>query len=178
MIPPATRAANELQATACLEAAEKHRDNLLAVAVRLAASQEGGMDLFQQTCLNCHDAIQRNGFAGGRYEFYLLASIKNLHYKNRKQPRPVPLVPELDRAELPDLLRDEQAELAEQMMQEVRHKFSPPERLTLRLHIDGYSCRQISDMTKVHYAAVWRQLSRMKNHLRETFRQAWEALGE
>ena len=42
------------------------------------------MDLFQQTVLNCHDAIQRHGFHGDRYEFYLLKSLRYLAYREAK----------------------------------------------------------------------------------------------
>jgi DNA-directed RNA polymerase specialized sigma24 family protein len=179
MIPSAARAAHEEQATACLEAAKKHRLNLLAVAVRLAGSQEGGMDLFQQTCLNCHDAIQRNGFAGGRYEFYLLASIKNLHYKTRKQRREVALPDDYEVAEPAAPAASGQAQLAEQLMQEVRVHFSPAERVVLRLHVDGLTTRQIAEaIGQGHHLNVWRAITRMKDHLRITFRQAWDGLVE
>lgn len=198
MILPATR---EEQASACLEAAEKHRLNLLAVARRLTGSHDEGMDLFQQTCLNCHDAIQRNGFAGGRYEFYLLISLKNLHYKEKKQRlRFVSIDAEVGHGAADQHGEEERssltfvpgqylaaaepelsgaAELAEQLMQEVRQQFSPADRLALRLHLDGYSTRQIAELTgQGHHLGVHRQLTRLKSYLRHTFRQAWLALAE
>ena len=72
----------EAQATACLKAGETYRALLLSVARKLAGSDEGGMDLFQQTLLNCHDAIQRNGFNGDRYEFYLLRTLRHAHHRS------------------------------------------------------------------------------------------------
>ena len=61
MIPATTR---EAQALACLEAAEQYRSPLMAIAYKLMSPSEEAMELYQQTLLNCHDAIQRNGFAG------------------------------------------------------------------------------------------------------------------
>ena len=58
------------------------RGLLLAGARKLAGSDEGGMELFQQTLLNCHDAIQRNGFNGDRYEFYLLRTLRHAHHRS------------------------------------------------------------------------------------------------
>ena len=72
---------HEAQTTACLEAGAACRGLLLAVARRLAGSDEGGTELLQQTLLNCHDAIQRNGFNGDRYEFYLLRTLRHAHHR-------------------------------------------------------------------------------------------------
>ena len=177
MIPAATR---EAQATACLEAADRYREPLLALARCLAGNDEDGMDLYQQTLLNCHDAIQRVGFAGDRYEFYLRTALKNLHRKLQKAQRKhhvEPLPEEL--AEAPAPATDGLADLAEQMMDEVREQFSPADRVALRLHADGYSCREIAELTGQgdRWHIRWR-LDKLKAHLRETFRQAWEALGK
>lgn len=196
MIPADIR---EQQACDCLEAAERHRVNLLAVACRLAGSAEGGMDLFQQTVLNCHDAIQRNGFAGGRYEFYLLASIKNLSYKETKARRRTVLWDfsadsegyyESGNAKTQAAVRgsqvappepelDEQAQLAEQVMREAKEVFSANDRVVLRLHADGLNARQIAealgggDRTWMH-----RRITSLKDYLRQQFLQSWQALGD
>ncbi len=196
MIPADIR---EQQAYDCLEAAERHRVSLLAVATRLAGSTEGGMDLFQQTCLNCHDAIQRNGFAGGRYEFYLLTSIKNLHYKEAKERQRMvrwdfsadsdayyesgnaktQAVVTAARLTPPEPELDERAELAEQVMSEVKEVFSANDRVVLRLHADGLNARQIAealgggDRTWMH-----RRIKKLKDYLRQQFLQSWQALGE
>jgi RNA polymerase sigma factor (sigma-70 family) len=172
-------AAREQQATDCLEAAERHRASLLAVACRYAGSEEGGMDLYQQTVLNCHDAVQRNGFAGGRYEFYLLTSIKNLHYKeSKKKQQTVALSVELEPADVCEPPCDAHAQLAEQVAAEVRERFDGNERVILRLHADGYSFQTIAEMLGVSDRwRVRRQLDRLKGILRSTFQQAWDALG-
>jgi RNA polymerase sigma factor (sigma-70 family) len=178
MIPAATR---EAQADACLQAAEKHHTLLLQVARHLAGNAEDGMELFQQNLLNCHDAIRRNpnGFTGDRYEFYLLASLKNLHFrKHQRERRHEPLTNEVEPVTM-EPAGVELATLAEQMMQEVRERFSPPDRVALRLHIDGHSCQEIAEMIgKKDQSWVWRRIQRMKDTLRETFQQHWDALGE
>lgn len=188
------------QASACLLAATQHRARLLAVATKLTGSAEAGMDLFQQACLDCHDAIQRRGFQGDRYEFYLLTSLKNLHYKLAKEARRTratdfqesqdyqsdytgalydpdqhagPGVP----TALPDSPHSERESLAEQVAAEAQARFSFPERVVLRLHADGYSCQEITELTG--YADRYRVrhlLDRLKESLRRTFGQAWQAL--
>jgi RNA polymerase sigma factor (sigma-70 family) len=182
MIPAA--AIREAQATACLEAAEKHRLNLLAVACRYAGSEEAGMDLFQQVVLDCHDAIQRNGFAGNRYEFYLLAAIKNASRKEAKrQQRFTEYQPDKAETIAPAApSSDALAVLGEQVMAEVRSNYSPADRLALRLHIDGYSCQEIAELTgKPGEQArkwIWRRLDNMKASLRATFQPHWDNLAE
>lgn len=199
----------EEQATACLEAAERHREPLLALATKLAGCPEEGMELFQQAVLNCHDAIQRNGFAGERYEFYLYTSLRNYFLKQqRHQSRerrvdfqqaesgsstrddegPAPWVAkarssweELSTltAARPASSLDPHAQLAEQVMAEVQQQFSWADRVALRLSLDGLSCQQIAEhIGKKDQSYVWRRLQRMKEQLRQTFQQAWEALAD
>jgi RNA polymerase sigma factor (sigma-70 family) len=183
MIPLATR---EEQATACLEAAEKHQVLLLRVARHLAGNDEDGMELYQQALLNCHDAIRRNdnGFTGDRYEFYLLASIKNLYFKETKKKRRfTEFKPEEAETISPaGPSSDALGQLAEQVMAEVKAKFSPADRLALRLHVDGYSCQEIAELTGTPGEQarkwIWRKLDNMKAALRETFKEHWESLGE
>ena len=136
------------------------------------------MDLYQQTVLNCHDAIQRNGFAGGRFEFYLLASIKNLHIKEaKKKQKTVALSAELEPADVSEPPCDAHAQLAEQVAAEVREHFDGHERVILRLHAEGYSYQNIAEMLGVSDRwRVRRQLDRLKTILRGTFQQAWDAL--
>jgi DNA-directed RNA polymerase specialized sigma24 family protein len=195
----------EAQATACLKAGETHRVLLLAVARKLAGSDEGGMDLFQQTLLNCHEAIQRHGFVGDRYEFYLLKSLRYLAYKEQREAKrwaPLPQQPmadpsdddftdgELSRAEgwaqrsiSPEASNaggpDALAQLADQMQEEIRARFSPADRIALRLHVQGESYRDIAALVGGgDHTWISRRVNRMKETLRETFAQAWAALAE
>jgi RNA polymerase sigma factor (sigma-70 family) len=178
MIPAAIR---EEQADACLQAAKKHHELLLRVAKHLAGNAEDGMELFQQNLLNCHDAIRRNpnGFTGDRYEFYLLGALKKLHIRtHQRERRHEQLDHELEPVAL-EPVGMELATLAEQVMQEVRERFSAPDRVALRLHIDGHSCQEIAEMIgKKDQSWVWRRIQRMKDVLRETFQQNWDALHE
>ncbi|MGI4834615.1 MAG: RNA polymerase sigma factor [Janthinobacterium lividum] len=182
MMATPTLAEKESQADACLEVAERYQPQLLALAVKLAGSREGGMDLFQQSLLNCHDAIQRHGFEGERYEFYLRASIKNLHYKETRTQRRISyLEPEAEA--LPVAAEPDQgahAQLAEQVAAEARRRFSEHDRLLLRLHADGYSCQEIAALTgsSQDRRRIWERLDWMKQSLRETFAQAWQGLRE
>ncbi|MGI4867474.1 MAG: RNA polymerase sigma factor [Janthinobacterium lividum] len=204
MLDAATR---EEQATACLEAAEKHRGPLLALATKLAGCPEEGMNLFQQTVLDCHDAIQRNGFAGDRYEFYLYTSLRNYYHRQQKKhlrelrvdfqqvesgsssrddegPAPWAAKAHQKRDELKASTHasttDELAHLADQVQEELRTRFPPAHRVALRLHVAGYSCREIADMTggNEDQSCIWRRIERMKAVVRATFRQAWEGLSE
>lgn len=72
----------EALVTARLEADVTCRGLLLAVARKLAGSDEDGVELFQQTPLNYHDTIQRNGFNGDRCEFYLLRTLRRTHHRS------------------------------------------------------------------------------------------------
>lgn len=204
MIPAATR---EAQATACLEAADHHRGPLLGLARKLTGCPEEGMNLYQQTLLNCHDAIQRNGFAGDRYSFYLAQSMRNLYTRQQVQHgREVRVDFQQaeaggeerdDEAGAPwavgranaqsswEQLRaaeagpDERAQLAEQVMEEVRQQFSFADRIALRLSIDGLSCQQIAEhIGTKDQSWIWRRLGRMKAQLRQTFQQAWDGLAD
>ncbi len=197
MIPAATR---EAQATACLATAERFQPQLLALALRLTGNQPDAMDLFQQSVLNCHDAIQSGGFEGDRYEFYLRRAIQTLHYRKARNRTVAIDFQELIEADSDDASGewgdefftketrpfavaaiDEHgvSQLAEQMMEEVRARFTPAERVVLRLHMNGESSRDIADLTGLpNHLAAWRLVERLKSHLRSTFRQAWDSLTE
>jgi hypothetical protein len=80
-------------ATECLRIAAAERGFLLGSATTLGGSAEAGHDLYTQALLDCHDAIQRKGFVGTNYKFYLLQAIKwGNAARRRKQARLVPLV--------------------------------------------------------------------------------------
>jgi DNA-directed RNA polymerase specialized sigma24 family protein len=164
----------EAQAVALLESAETYRNYLLPLACKLTGSDEAGMDLYQQTLLNCHDTIQRNGFAGDKYHFYLYTSLKNAFKKDsRRRARLVHV--DFQSVESGSSSRDDEGnapwaakawrqldstglnlskltapgadptvDLAEQVMESVREQFSFVDRIALRLHIDGMSFRDIA----------------------------------
>lgn len=204
MLPATTR---EAQALACLEAAEQHRTALLALAKKLTGCTEEGMELYQQTMLNCHDAIQRNGFAGDRYHFYLAQSMRNLYPRQQQQHRreirmdfqltdsggsgrddegDAPwsvahskVKQSWEKISPPGAPASAEAQLAEQMMAEVRQEFSFADRVALRLSLDGLSCQQIADhIGTKDQSWINRRLKRIKTHLRQAFQQAWEGLAE
>lgn len=167
---------------ACLEAGAQHRQPLLALATKLTRSAEEGMNLYQQTLLNCHDAIQRHGFAGDRYEFYLYTSLKRLHYKQAKQQAQTTELPE-DFADTytagpePDVAGRQL--LGEQLQAEAAARFSFADRVALRLHIDGYSGREIAELLGASCRiTIWRRIEKMKANLKATFQSAWQALNE
>jgi DNA-directed RNA polymerase specialized sigma24 family protein len=193
----------EAQATACLEAAEKYREPLLALGRGLAGSDEGGRELFQQAVLNCHDAIQSRGFAGEAYQFYLRRAIKNLYYRTEKEARryvPIPFndpelaeeheyhwqvadrlrpIEKLLQPAAPEPAHDSHDVLAAQVMAEMQARFSPADRVAFRLQLDGFSCQQIAEhIGTKDQSWVWRRLKRMKAELRAAFGQAWANLGE
>lgn len=203
MLPADTR---EEQATACLEAAERHREPLLGLARKLTGCPEEGMELYQQTVLNCHDAIQRSGFAGDRYHFYLAQSLRHLHTRGlRRNDREIRMDFQFtdsggygrdDEGDAPwssahDKVKKAweeastlvaphaEAQLAEQVMAEVRQQFSFADRIALRLSIDGLSCQQIAEhIGTKDQSWVWRRLQKMKAQLRQTFQQAWDGLAD
>lgn len=207
MIPAA--AIREEQACACLEAAEKYQAPLLALACQLAGNKEDGMDLFQQVVLNCHDAIQRNGFAGDKYQFYLRASLHN-HYKRQKQRGgrevsvdfqqvPTGSADRNDEYEMPWAAKnfrthgelraalataeqtpaDSHDYLAAQVQEEITRVFSFTDRVVWRLHVYGLPAREIAaHLHKPDHTSVWRRIDKMKDYLRSTFQQAWDALAE
>lgn len=203
MLPADTR---EEQATACLEAADYHREPLLALARKLTGCPEAGMELYQQTLLNCHDAIQRNGFAGDRYQFYLAQSMRHLHTRwlkhhsreirmdfqftdsggyGREDEGDAPWSAAHDKVkkaweEASTMVAPHaEAQLAEEVMSEVRQSFSFADRIALRLSIDGLSCQQIAEhIGTKDQSWVNRRLKRMREQLRQTFQQAWDALAE
>ena len=204
MIPAATR---EAQATACLEAADHHRTALLGLARKLTGCPEEGMNLYQQALLNCHDAIQRNGFAGEHYYFYLSQALRNLHGRQQQHHQREQRV-DFQQTEAGGSERDDEgsapwaavrsavqdswehlhaagpapdahAQLAEQVMEEVRQQFSFADRIALRLSLLGLSCQQIAEhIGTKDQSWVNRRLARMRAQLRHTFQQAWDALGE
>ncbi|MDO7846468.1 sigma factor [Hymenobacter sp. M29] len=174
-------AAYELQATACLAAAEAHQERLLSVAERLAGTPEGGMELYQEAVLRCHDMIQSKGFHGDHFEFYLLKTIRNLAFPSQQkaQLRTVPLSPTLELStpatEAP--ATDAVAHLAEQVSAEAQARFGMADRVALRLHAEGYSFQQISEMTTGgDQSWIRRRVNKMKNHLRAAFGRAWANL--
>lgn len=196
----------DAQALACLASAAKHHDKLLALAVKLAGGQDEGKDLFHEVMLNCHDAIQRKGYDGDRYEFYLLATLRNQLRRNKRHTRTVPVDFQEMFLPMADVSTDEdeswsnhkanwkrnleahltehagfdidaRAHLLAQLAAEVKETLSFDDRILLRLHADGYTYREIAAMTGAgHYTRIQRRVAKMKDALQATFGQAWAAL--
>lgn len=196
-------ALHEAQATACLEAAEKYREPLLALCRGLAGSDEDGRELYQQAVLNCHDAIQSRGFAGEAYQFYLRRAIKNLHYRTEKEARRYVAIsfdePALAEEQEEEWVgadqrgyyerlmqpaagapeQDSHDVLAAQVLAEIQANYSPADRVAFRMQLDGMSCQQIAEhIGTKDQSWVWRRLERMKKQLRATFGQTWANLAD
>lgn len=188
----------EAQATACLKAADTNRVMLLRVATKYAGSKDGGMDLYQQTLLNCHDAIQRNGFPGGEpdLKFYLLRALRTLHFaevkRNLKTVRvpvacdpapheadawPPPAPHPLAGTVLLPAATDGLAHLAAQLSDAVREQF-PEERVVVRLHVEGHSYKAIGEMTGRDDSTLQRAVRRIFTALAAQFRSAYDNLSD
>jgi DNA-directed RNA polymerase specialized sigma24 family protein len=166
----------EAQATACLEAAARYQPELLAYARKLAGSEEGGMELFQQTCLNCHDAIQLRGYVGTEYRFYLVKAITRLHQRTDQLERLRQGLDGFEEAPAGGPACDSRGELVDQMLTDVSTRF-PAERIPLRMHLEGMSYQQIADhVGGVEQSWLSRRLKKVTTYLRETYGQAWASL--
>lgn len=169
----------EAQATACLESAAKYQRELLSAAEKLTGNKEAAMELFQQTCLNCHDAIQHRGFAGTEYRFYLLTALRNLYRRGQQLERLRQGLDGLEEAPDRAPASDLRGELVDQMAAEVREKFSARQRMAMRLHLDEHSFKEISElMGGGDQSWIRRQVLKIKVHLRETFGPVWDQLEE
>ncbi len=94
----------ELQATECLRVGAAERGLLLALATKLAGSAEAGHDLYTESLLDCHDAIQRKGFTGSNYKFYILQAIKWGNVERQRR--------EVRFTELPNMERQRREDIA------------------------------------------------------------------
>jgi DNA-directed RNA polymerase specialized sigma24 family protein len=159
----------EAQATACLEVAATYQAELLKYARKLAGSDEGGMELYQQTCLNCHDAIQHRGFVGTEYRFYLVKAITRLHQRTDQMERLRQGLEGLEEAPTGGPACDTRGELVDQMLADVATHF-PAERIPLRMHLDGMSYQQIADHTGGHDQSwIRRRVEKVKTYLRTAY---------
>ncbi len=166
------------QAQDCLRAADTHRRQLLRLANGLTGSADAGMDLYQQTLLNCHDAIQRKGFTGNDYAPYLFRALQQAYYRHVNVARRFTSLPDYYEAvqeEGPDT--EARAALADRIASKARTQFSLTDRLALRLHLDGESFQQISaHMGGGDQSWINRRVKKMKTQLRAAFEQAWAEL--
>jgi DNA-directed RNA polymerase specialized sigma24 family protein len=112
----------DLQALECLRVGAANRGLLLALATRLAGNAEDGMDLYQQSLLDCHDAVQKLGFTGSNYKFYIMQAIKWLAVERSKERQrraglfvAVETAEQLDGATAPAPVEDALSVLAELM---------------------------------------------------------------
>jgi len=200
-----TLATREAQAMACLEAADHHRAPLLALARKLTGCPEEGMNLYQQTLLNCHDAIQRNGFTGEHYSAYLFSSLRRLHWRQAQHAQRE-VSHDFQQAEAGSAGRDDEASapwaaqvrrqqaaaslelpaaaavdglaaLAASVQTELRASFGLFDRVALHLHAEGYSFQDIAEMVGVESRFyIRRRLDSVRHTLSKKFARAWRAL--
>lgn len=169
----------EQQATECLRAGAAERGLLLALATKLAGNAEDGEDLYQQSLLDCHDAIQRKGFVGTNYKFYILQSIK---WGNVERQRAAQRLTSFDGAALGDQQLtsapqvDALAALAAEVEQELTAEFAPADVAAFRLHVAGHTYREMEQLTGRNYTWLSRKVNKMKEALRTTFAQTWANL--
>jgi len=177
------RASFEAQATECLRVGTAERGLLLALAVHLMQDAEEGEDLYQQTLLDCHDTIQRKGFNGANYKFYLYQSIKWGHVARQRaagKRRPLEEAEQynLTHAHAPAPEWDALAELAAQVQQELEARYPARWVAAFQLHAAGKTCRELEELMtpRRHFTCIASKLRRMKDALRETFGAAWANL--
>lgn len=170
----------ELQAMECLRVGAAERGLLLALAAKLAGNAEDGMDLYQQSLLDCHDAIQRLGFRGSNYKFYILQSIKWLNVeRQRAAGKLLPLEEgECGGAFAPAPAVDALAALAAEVESELLASYPPDAVAAFRLHVAGHTYREIETLMGPGHEFSWvrRKIIKMKDALRETFGQTWANL--
>lgn len=170
---------NDSKATECLRVGAAERGLLLAVATRLAGNAEDGMNLYQQSLLDCHDAIQKLGFSGGNYKFYILQAIKWLNVEQQRAAGRFCLLEaseELDGATGPAPLEDGLATLAADVEREIERRYSPADVAAFRLHVAGSTYREIEQLTGREFSWVRRRIVKMKEFLRATFAQTYNNL--
>lgn len=174
----------ELQASACLLAADKHRETLLPSAIMLAGDEDAGRELFQEAVLRAHDTIQSNGFHGDGYQFYIWRIIKNLNREQKRlQSKQLPYAPRLQ--EQQDQILDEQQgdpvtmgrlHLADQIKFALSEKYSPADVTLFDLHVNGQSYREIETLTGRNYRTVGHKIKLMKQALFHMFSSSFEGL--
>lgn len=179
--PAHTAAEKEWQAAECLRVGAAERGLLLATATKLAGHAEDGMDLYQQSLLNCHDAIQKKGFVGPNYKFYLLQAIRWLHVeRQRAAGKPIEFddAAHWGPASAPASQADPLASLAADIEQALETSYAPERVLAFRLHADGKTYREIAQVLGPGRDFSWvrRKVVEMKEALRETFGPAWAGL--
>lgn len=180
-VPTHTAEEKEWQAAECLRVGAAERGLLLATAVKLAGHAEDGMDLYQQSLLDCHDAIQRKGFVGPNYKFYLLQSIRWLHVERQRAAGKLTEFNDAAHcgpAPAPAPQTDPLASLAADVEQALETDYAPDRALAFRLHAQGKTYREIAQVLGPGRDFSWvrRKVVEMKDALRETFGQAWAGL--
>jgi len=183
-LTPEQQTRYEAQAARCLEVAAAHKSHLLDVATKVMGAPERGWDLYADTLLNCHDAIQSGGFEGdGREVNYLNYLRFAIHHNGKaergRSSRYQPLPHRLGQAADDDAgtCAESRAHLATQISIAVREKFPARDGQALELHLKGYTLHQISEMTEGgHYSRIHRRLTRMKQQLSESFGPIWNTL--
>ncbi|MDO7849916.1 hypothetical protein Q5H92_26390 [Hymenobacter sp. M29] len=176
------REEREAQAAECLRVGAAERGHLLPLAVKLTGSAEDGMNLYQQKLLDCHDAIQQEGFKGSNYKFYILQAIKWGAVEERRRAgklTPLELAEAYDRQlNSPAPPEDGLAALAADVETELATGYHPADVTAFRLHVAGSTYRQIGQLTGKDYSWIRRTIVKMKNELRDTFGAAFSNLSE
>jgi len=190
----------EEQATACLKAAEQHRETLLKFARGISGGDdEAGRELYQEAVLRAHDTIQGVGFHGEGYQFYIWRIIRNLHQEEKTRImklRPFTthsyeeeadnqtndykrIMRPLQRAvqeHTQPLDYDSRVQLADQINYELTERCTPADQAMFQLHVNGQSYREIEQLTGRNYRTVGHRIQQIKTMLAGIFRPAYEGL--
>ncbi|TGE08244.1 hypothetical protein [Hymenobacter fodinae] len=176
----------ELQASACLKAAAEHRKTLEPSAIMLAGSEDEGKELYQEAVLRAHDTIQKYGFHGEGYQFYIWRIIKRLNVEQKERAvkqrsssstrAALALAVEQQSSDLMEQRIDQKQHLADQIRFELESRFSQADVNTFKLHVNGQSCREIERLTGTNYRSVNRTINSIKSYLSGLFRPAFEGI--
>lgn len=175
------REEREAQAAECLRVGAAERGLLLSLAVKLAGNAEDGHDLYTQSLMDCHDAIQRLGFLGSNYKFYIVQAIKWLNVEQRRKAGKLTA---LEAAEAYDRTlqgapaEDGLAALAADVETELASNYSAADVNAFRLHVAGSTYREIGQLMGKDFSWIRRTVVKMKDSLRQTFGQAWANISE
>ena len=176
MLPPLE--IREAQATELLRVCcqSTTRAHLLAYARKLAGSEAD--ELLQQALLDAHDAVQARGTSceAPDYRFFVMTIMKRrLVDEQRRRGKFVALPDEAADWQHP-VPADERAHLGQQVAAYVSETAEPQDRLALRLSADGYSTRQIEQLTGRPNRTVARALASLKEAVRGAFGQSLEGI--
>jgi RNA polymerase sigma factor (sigma-70 family) len=180
----------EAQASACLQEAVALRPQLLRYASKLTnGNEEQAFDLVQEASLKLHDIVQGKGLPGGPIKATLFVIMRNLWRVDIRQAARCasvnsslsqegpgeelehPALQQYQRQRLQDDAAAEQtAVLGEAATVALASSFPLADRVLFRLSAEGYSCRDIDEMTGRAKSSVARTLDRMRTQLQQMLR--------